>query len=139
MQGRHRNVKKLIGLQKKLKITYDSTITLKDTVLQIKNTFGDRKIIKQLGESLGLKFLHRLVQVKEDAGEMDAAVYLCSRNRIEEQGRIFRNIHTMENKLRGGATSLIHVIDDNGNIKELTSKSEIEKVIARSNERKYHH
>ena len=44
----------------------------------------------------------------------------------------------MENKLKGGSTSKVVVTSEDGTIKEFVSKPTMEKVIAESNEAKYH-
>ena len=61
-----------------------------------------------MAEILSLEYRNKLVLVKEEAGEIEAAVYLRNRNRIEDQHRIARNIKRMEGKSKGGSTTHIN-------------------------------
>ena len=79
----YRNVRQFIVLQNKLKIKYDRNLTKEQVEIQLKVAHKQRKILKQMAESLSLEYRTRLVQVKEDAGEIKAAIWLRNKNRIE--------------------------------------------------------
>ena len=68
---------------------------------------------------------------------MEAATYIRTRNNIENQRKIFRNIRYMEGKMKGGFTSKLEVIKD-GTTKEYTDKNDIENLTIKANEAKYH-
>ena len=61
-----------------------------------------------MAESLSLEYIHKLAMAKEEAGELNAAVYLRNRNRIESQRRIVRYVKRMEGKSKGGRTTQIN-------------------------------
>ena len=134
---KHRNVRQLIVLQKKLKLAYNPALTLSDIEKQIKLAHNSRKKCKQMAESLSLEYRTQLALAKEEAGELDAAVYLRNVNHIEAQRRLFRNIRHMEGKIKGGSTSKL-TTKINGELVEHTDKGSIERIIATANQKKYH-
>ena len=134
---KHRNVRQLIVLKKKLKLVYDPTLTLSDIEEQIKLAHNSRKKCKQMAESLSLDYRTQLALAKEEVGELDAAVYLRNVNHLEAQRRLFRNIRHMEGKIKGGSTSKL-TTKINGEFVEHTDKGSIEKIIATANQVKYH-
>ena len=91
-----------------------------------------------MAESLRLEYRHRLALAKEQAGEIKAATYLRNFNRVQAQKRIHRNIRVTEKTFKGGSTSKVVVTSSNGSIKEYNTKEPMEKVIAVSNECKWH-
>ena len=133
----HYNVRQLIVLQNKLKITYDPTLSYNDIVQKVVKASKDRKKSKLLAESLSREYRTQLAIAKEEAGEMTAATYLKTRNRIEAQRRLYRNIRYMEGKIKGECTSKV-ITTVNGQKVEHTDKKSIEQLIAQENEAKYH-
>ena len=134
INSRNTNVRQLIVLQNKLKITYDCTLTKEQILEEIKFSNKQRIKIKKMAESLSLEFRTRLAMAKEEAGEVKAAVYLRNRNRIEGQRRVARNIKRMEGKAKGGSTTQITTTNSDGIVTEYTQKVPIERVIANSND-----
>ena len=54
------------------------------------------------------------------------------------QRRLFRDIRTMENKIRGGSTTQVTITNKQGKAVEYTERKDIEKLIAKSTENKWH-
>ena len=75
--------------------------------------------------------------VKEEAGELKAAVFLPNANHIETQQRLFRNIRHIEGKVKGGSTFKV-TTQVEGEITEHIGKLSIKKLIAENNEMKYY-
>ena len=69
---------------------------------------------------------------------MKTVTFLRTTNNIEDQRRMYRSIRHIENKVKGGSTSKITTLSSAGNVIELTSKIDIEKIISDENEKKYH-
>ena len=88
--------------------------------------------------SLSLEYRTKLVVAKEEAGEVKAASYIRSLNLIEQQRKMFQNIRVMEGKIRSGSTSKVIVTSTDGSVKEFFNKKDMEEVISKSNEAKYH-
>ena len=128
--GVHRNVRQLITLQNKLKITYDKSLSVHDIEEKIKETYRQRLKIKRMAESLSLEYRSQLAAAKEAAGQIKAATYIRSLNQIERQRKLFQNIRFMEKKIFGGSTSKVTVTNDSGDVIEYTDKSKMEEVIA---------
>ena len=96
--GLHRNIRQLIVLQHKLDITYDSSLSLLQIVEKIKEASRQRIQIKRMAVSLSLEYRTKLALAKEEAGEVKAAEYIRSLNRIEAQRKLYQNIRVMEGK-----------------------------------------
>ena len=122
--GLHTNVRQLIVLQNKLKIKYVSTISLSNIESNIRSVYSRRKKVLKMAESLSLEYRTKLALAKEAAGEVKAANYLRSLNRIEGQRRLFQNIRAMEKKVRGGSASKVVVTSESGLVTEYTDKSQ---------------
>ena len=73
--------------------------------------------------SLSLEYRTKLALAKEEAGEVKAAEYIRSLNRIEAQRKLFQNIRVMENKLKGGSTSKVTITAADGTVHEYTEKN----------------
>jgi hypothetical protein len=112
-------------------------LSYNDIVQEVVKASKDRKKSKVLAESLSREYRTRLAIAKEEAGEMTAATYLKTRNRIEAQRRLYRNIRYMEGKIKGECTSKV-TTTVNGQKVEHTDKKSIEQLIAQENEAKYH-
>ena len=59
-------------------------------------------------------------------------------NSIEAQRRLFRNIRTMENKIRGGSTTQVTITIKRGGDIKYTETKDIKRRIAKSTENKRH-
>ena len=73
--------------------------------------------------SLSLEYRTKLAIAKEEAGEVKAAEYIRSLNRIEEQRELFQNIRVMEKKVNSGSTSKVTITSEDGSIQECTGKT----------------
>ena len=133
----HSNVRELIVLQNKLKLTYVPNLSIYDINIQIQAAYKKRKRCKDKAESLSLEYRTQLAAAKEDAGEGSAADFLRNMNGVEATRRLFRNIRRMEGKIRGGCTSKV-TTRVNGREVEHTGRNTIDKVCAIENKRKYH-
>ncbi len=120
--GLHRNVRQLIVLQHKLDSTYDASLSLLNIVEKIKEGARQRIQIKRMAISLSLEYRTKLALAKEESGEVKAAEYIRSLNRIEAQRKLFQNIRVMENKLKGGSTSKVTITAADGTVHEYTGK-----------------
>ena len=107
--GLHSIVRQLIVLQNKLKIIYNPALSIQEINKKITDTFKQRKVIKQISESLSLEYGTRLALAKEEAGEVEAATYIRSLQQIERQRRLFQNIRLVENKVKGGSTCKVTI------------------------------
>lgn len=136
-QQDHYNIRQLIVLQNKLKISYNPNLTPEDINKQIQLAYKKRKICKDNAENLSLEYRTQLANAKEAAGEGNAANILRNMNKIEATRRLFRNIRRMEKKISGGCTSKV-ITNVNGIQKEYTDRNAIDKVCATENQRKYH-
>ena len=136
-QQDHYNVRQLIVLQNKLKITYNPNLTPEDINNQIQIAYNKRKMCKDNAENLSLEYRTQLANAKEAAGEGNAANIIRNMNKIEATRRLFRNIRRMEKKTRGGCTSKV-TTTINGTEKEYTDRNAIDKICATENQRKYH-
>ena len=132
-----KNVRKLLVLQKKLKIQYDPGLSIVEIEKNIVDAAKQKKLCKVNAESNSLEYRTQLALAKENAGEIEAATYIRTRNNIENQRKLFRNIRHMEGKIKGGFTSKLEVTTD-GTTKEFTEKNDIENLIIKANEEKYH-
>lgn len=56
----------------------------------------------------------------------------------EEQRDVARASRYMLNKISFGAITKVQVTDHQGNVREYTAKEDVERLIIRENERKYH-
>ena len=133
----HTNVRELIVIQNKLKLTYNPDLTRDEIDNQIKAAYKKRSQCKQNAELLSLEYRTQLAMAKEAAGEGDAAVFLRNMNHLETTRKMFRNIRQMEKKCRGGCTSKV-ITTQNGVATEHTDKHAINKACANENQRKYH-
>ena len=136
--GMHRNVRQLIGMQNKLGIKYDANLQFATLKKNISTCYKRRTKIKAMAESLSLEYRHQLAAAKEAAGEIKAATYIRSLNRVEKQRKLFQNIRQMEMKIKGGSTNKVVVTQEDGETVEYVKKEDIEKVISESNEKKGH-
>lgn len=135
--GLHTNVRQLQTQQNKLNITYVALTEL-EVIIELKAAYKQRKKLKTMANDLSLEYRMKLALVKEEAGEIKAAVFLRNQNRIEDQRRFARNVRRMEGKMKGGNTTKINIDDKNGNTIELTNRVDIDKVMARENEKMGH-
>lgn len=76
--------------------------------------------------------------VKEEAGELNSAVFLRNQNRIEEQRRVSIHIRRMEDKTKGSGTTKVTITDSGGNITKLTYKAKIDEAMALGNKKLGH-
>ena len=106
-KGVHTNVRQLLVLQSKLKIMYDSTLTLSQITDQIIDAASHRCCTIKAAKSLSLEYRTQLAMAKEEAGEMKAATYLRQINSIEDTRRLFQQIRHIEGKVFAGSTSRI--------------------------------
>ena len=136
--GLHTNVRQLITLQNKLALEYNPNLSTTEIVTEIKLVCKQRKKIKIMANDLSIEYRTKLAMVKEEAGEMKAAVFLRNQNRIEEQRRVARNVRRMEGKIKGGSTTKVVIQDDIGDRVELVDKVEIERAMAAGNEKVGH-
>ena len=132
--GLHTNVRQIITLQNKLSIVYNPNLTLVEIIQDLKGAHKQRKRVKKMANELSLEYRLKLAMVKEEAGELKAAVFLRNQNRIEEQRRVARNIRRTEGKMKGGSTTKVTVVDVDGNSTHLVNRKEIEMVMAKGNE-----
>ena len=72
--------------------------------------------------SLSLEYRTKLAIAKEEVGEVKAAEYIRSLNRIEDQRKLFQNIRVMGKKIKGGSTSKVTITSEDGSIQEYTGK-----------------
>ena len=101
--------------------------TLSDIIKKIQSTAQQRLKIKRMAVSLSLEYCTKLALAKEEAGEVKAAVYICSFNIIEQERKLFQNIQIMENRIKGGSTSKVIITAADGNIQEFTDKNQWKK------------
>ena len=85
-------------------------------------------------DELSLEYKIKLAMVKEEAGGLKVAVFLCNQNLIEEQRRVSRNIGRMEGNMKGDSTTNVTIVDEHGNSTELINKLDIERDVANGNE-----
>ena len=91
-----------------------------------------------MAESLSFEYRHQQAAAKEAAEEIKAAVYIRNLNRIEHQPRLFRNISSIENKLKGGSTNKVNITKENGEVMKYHKREDMENEIAISNESKWY-
>ena len=89
-------------MQNKLGIKYDANLQLATLKKNISTCYKRRTKIKAMAESTSLEHRHQLAAAKEAAGEIKAATYIRSLNRVEKQRKLFQNIRQMEMKIKGG-------------------------------------
>ena len=89
-------------------------------------------------ESLSLEYRTQLAMTKEEAGEVKVAVFLRHMNSIEAQHRLFCSILTVENTIRGGSITQVTITKKHGKFVEYTEMKDIEKLIAKPTENKWH-
>ena len=123
-------------LQNKLNIKYDPGLSDNDISDRIKLAYGKNKNLNRTAESLSLEYISQLAMAKEEAGEIKAVVFLKTMNPIEAQRRLFRNIRTIENEIRGGSTTHITITDKHRKVSEYTERRDIEILTTKSTEGK---
>ena len=136
-QGKHRDVRHLLTLQKQLEIQYDPTLTQEDIVQKIQEAFLHRKQCYLQADNLRLDYCARLAKAKEDAGQGPQAAILRNMHRLESQRKMFRRIRYIEQKLKGGSTTQV-VVTEGNSVVEYTSQDDVERAIIQENEKKYH-
>ena len=90
--GLHTNMRQIIPQQNKLSIVYNPNLTLFEIIQDLKVAHKQRKRIKMMANDLILEYRLNLAIVKEEAGELKAAVFLRNQNGIEEPRRVALNI-----------------------------------------------
>ena len=105
----HSNVRKLVVLQNKLNIKYETDLTDDEIINKVKECYAKRSHVKKM--AIFLEYRTQLAMAKEEAEEMKAAAFLRNMNLVESHRILFNNIRHMEGKLRGGSTTQVTVTD----------------------------
>ena len=136
--GLHTNVRQLITLQNKLSIEHKQNMFKADIFKELQATHKQRVRIQLMAAELSLEYRIKLAMVKEEAGELKAAVFLRNHIWIEEQDRVVRNIRRMEGKMKGISTTKVTIVDEYSNSAKLINRSDIDLAMANGKEKLVH-
>ena len=131
------NKQLLIRLQKKLEIKYER-LSIDQMQVKLKEAHQRRKKYKKMAEEQSIEYRHQLAKAKEEAGNKSAASYLRDLNEKEAIRKLFHKIKTVEQKLRAGSTSHVQVTNAQGQKEIYHQQKDIEQIIMKINEAKYH-
>ena len=136
LKGCHVHAKTILRAQKKAGIR--NTLVPLEKAQEHKDIAYKRyKILRLQDEQLSLQFREKLAQARAKEGNHSAASEIRSLNLREAQRKEARRIRRALGKNKGSGTTMIQV-QQNEEIAEITKQSEMEAIIIKENEAKYH-
>jgi hypothetical protein len=99
-KGKRVNLRKLRSLQKKLRISRDTTLTRDDVEKKLKLAIQNRKKCKRYAPELQMEYRFRLARAKEAEDNIPAAVHIKNLTQQENTRALFRRIRYLEKKWR---------------------------------------
>jgi hypothetical protein len=136
-EGKRSNARKILSLQKKLRLTVQCT-SLPEAEDNLLRAIKEWKKCKKYAPELQMEYRHQLAKAKEEEDNIPAATHIRNLTKQEDTRALFRRIRYLEQKVANLSTSRISVTTSTGVEKEFTRKDQIEHLIIRSNEKKYH-
>ena len=128
--------RRIIRLKKKLKMKGNTNLSLLAVEAKLAKSYEKYKVCKQNDKILRRDFLESLAEAKAAAGNIKASTALQGILHREETRSMYRQIGYATKKRQYGTTKI--QIQRNGQTKEITRKSDMEKYIVRENEAKFH-
>ena len=130
------NARTIIRARKRVGIK-NSRVQLEEAERLLDQAHTHYKIVRKQDAKHRIDFREKLAQDKAKEGNMSAATMLRQMDLREKQRRDARRIKaTLKRNSRCGTTRI--QVNHNNRIRDVTKKSEIEKLIIAENERKYH-
>ena len=127
----------LIDLKNRLGIPdehFDLPQTLEEAKTQSTEAFEEYKGLKQQAPELRSEFLDLLIQQAEDSGDESKAKYLREIKTTEQARDVHKRIKGAQGKLRDGrGVRFVHRIDEDGSVRTIRDKFEMEEEIKMAN------
>ena len=136
LKGCHVHAKTILRSQKKAGIR-NTLVTLEKAQAYKDKAYKRYKILRKQDEQLSLQFREKLAQARAKEGNHTAASEIRSLNLREAQRKEARRIRRALGKNKGSGTTMIQV-QHQDEVEEVTNQTEMEAIIIKENEAKYH-
>ena len=136
-KGRHVGARTLIKLSNKTSCVSEH-LTERQLNDKIDKAYKDYKKLKKQHKKLRASHLELLAEALEKQGKGKKATIIKGLIQLENQRQMFRKIAMVNKKNESMCTTYITIKDDEGMVKELNNKEDMENAIMNENRQKYH-